>query len=656
MAKQVCDIKSTKGIAAADSREQTRSWTEKQVELRKENKNLNYDFSRSHLNFEIVDGVIKDVDKHELLDDSIRSNLKRRGIPHPDESESHVRKGQQQPKKMERIVAARMILGGSTERMNEIAFGDQFVDYRQGADNSHIKRTAAFEEWAMDEYNYLENFYGKGSVARFIVHLDESWPHIHATVIPTALIKGKERVSWRTVFGGSLDVSRAKWKNVLDEHYEQVGRKWGLERGDPKDITGAKHKSNREYNKELEEQNRHLEIDNSYLEDSINELSERYKSIEKELGKSAKAMKSLTTMITKRLSERQDALSGLQTVQQQLDLGELSPDQYESIVRETIDKIKCLEDFVQGKMDKLAEVSVKLEEAQTFKEKYSNSNWWKKMSEARSIDRATDEIRLIAERLGLDAKDADLKQLGTIFHDYAAQNAIMQRKREEELNKLLNLEREKGWSEGTNATMKIISVASGRNWAIDKMPSPEKLGEWYKYYYKMYNEVRRYEREHGETIWNKLSAAERIKDEVSSLKRLLPTFDMAVRIIKNKFDYAGHDLSFSMEETEPIWRMLATATTKDQCKDMANNLISMAQADYQGNPIEAWVSDVAECVMAIVDNINPLSAIFGLLPDCGAVGGGGADNNELPRKKDDDEYRRCVFFSIMGRNNGRKRC
>ena len=70
MAKQVCDIKSTKGIAAADSREQTRSWTKKQVELRKENKNLNYDFTRSHLNFEIVDGVIKDVDKHELLDDS----------------------------------------------------------------------------------------------------------------------------------------------------------------------------------------------------------------------------------------------------------------------------------------------------------------------------------------------------------------------------------------------------------------------------------------------------------------------------------------------------------------------------------------------------------------------------------------------------------
>ena len=60
--------------------------------------------------------------------------------------------------------------------------------------------------------------------------------------------------------------------------------------------------------------------------------------------------------------------------------------------------------------------------------------------------------------------------------------------------------------------------------------------------------------------------------------------------------------------------------------------------------------------MAIVDKINPLSEIFGLVPDCVAGGGGGADNNELPRKKDDDENRRCVFFSIMGRNNGRKRC
>lgn len=81
----------------------------------------------------------------------------------------------------------------------------------------------------------------------------------------------------------------------------------------------------------------------------------------------------------------------------------------------------------------------------------------------------------------------------------------------------------------------------------------EKQVAWYKYYYNMYNEIRRYEREHGETIWNKLSAADRVKDEVSSLKRLLPTFDMAIRILKNKFDYAGHDLSFSMEEVEPIW-------------------------------------------------------------------------------------------------------
>lgn len=414
MAKQVCDIKSTKGIAAADSKEQTRDWSRKQMELRMANKNLNYDFTRTRLNFEVVDGEIKEVDKRKTLDESIRENLKRRGIPHPEDSKSHVKKGAKEPEKMVRNIAARMILGGSTERMNEIAFGDQKVDFTKGAENPNVTRSEDIEKWAKDEYAYLENMYGKGSVARFIVHLDESWVHAHATVIPTAMIKGKERVSWRQVFGGSLDVSRPKWKKILDEHYEQVGMNWRLDRGDPVLITGAKNRSTRDYNKDLMKENARLVQKNATLTTDVanlesekknisqdkNELQQQYNNLKqqysqlsdehaelvkqtndvrenltiitssaeqlnREMGKNIKAMKSLASMIENKMTERAGAIQNLHTAQTQRDSGIISAEQYEAVVAETNAKIDEFDKFIKGKTDRLTDVGIQLAEKQT---------------------------------------------------------------------------------------------------------------------------------------------------------------------------------------------------------------------------------------------------------------------------------------------------
>ena len=415
------DIKSTQGVAAADSKEQTRSWSPKQMQLRMDNQNLNYDFTRSHLNFEIVDGEVKEVDKKSLLDDCIRDNLKRRGIPHPDEAKSHVKKGQPEPEKMKRNVAARMILGGTTERMNEIAFGSQNVNFEKGSDNSHITRSKDIERWAKDEYAYLERTYGKGSVARFIVHLDESWVHAHATVIPTAIIKKKERVSWRTVFGGSLDVSRPKWKKLLDEHYEQVGKQWGLDRGDPVEITHAKHRSTRDYNKELNKENARLVQENANLTTDVANLtteketlsqekadlqkqynvlqdqhtqlsgkhtelvaehasliektdearknlaaiSSRAEQLTMEMGKNMKAMKSLTSMIENKMMERGEAIEDLRMAQAQRDSGKISAEQYDATVAETNAKVDAFDAFIKGKTESLTVIGTQLMEKQT---------------------------------------------------------------------------------------------------------------------------------------------------------------------------------------------------------------------------------------------------------------------------------------------------
>jgi hypothetical protein len=46
------------------------------------------------------------------------------------------------------------------------------VDYKRGADNSHVTRNVAIEQWAVDMYNFMSRKYGEQNIAAFIVHLD----------------------------------------------------------------------------------------------------------------------------------------------------------------------------------------------------------------------------------------------------------------------------------------------------------------------------------------------------------------------------------------------------------------------------------------------------------------------------------------------------
>ena len=65
MAKQVIDIRASKGMTVAQSNEHQRRWTDKGWESA--TRMGNYDPSREHLNFEVVKGEIKPVDKTKTI-------------------------------------------------------------------------------------------------------------------------------------------------------------------------------------------------------------------------------------------------------------------------------------------------------------------------------------------------------------------------------------------------------------------------------------------------------------------------------------------------------------------------------------------------------------------------------------------------------------
>lgn len=149
-AKQVIDIRVSKGITAAQSIEHQRGWSEKGW------KNAlgkgNYDRTREHLNFEIVrGGRIQPIDKRTGIPERMAETLRRRGIKDPNE-------GLAEPKFR---TVVNFIFGGSRERMNELAFGKQEVDFQKGADNSSVGREKAIEQWAKDVYAFVSGRYGE---------------------------------------------------------------------------------------------------------------------------------------------------------------------------------------------------------------------------------------------------------------------------------------------------------------------------------------------------------------------------------------------------------------------------------------------------------------------------------------------------------------
>ena len=133
-AKQVLDVQVSKGITAAQGNEHLRNRS-KEAEKYAMSKG-NYDPTRKHLNFEIASGgKIRPIDTSRNIPERMADILGRRGIKDPNE-------GLIEPKYR---TVVNIIFGGSRERMHELAFGTQKVDFEKGADNTSIKRKSAID-------------------------------------------------------------------------------------------------------------------------------------------------------------------------------------------------------------------------------------------------------------------------------------------------------------------------------------------------------------------------------------------------------------------------------------------------------------------------------------------------------------------------------
>ena len=154
-------------------------------------------------------------------------------------------------------------------------------------DMMQIEKNGRLDEWCQDNIDWLHKTYGDDNVVSVVLHMDESTPHLHATVIPIVQTerkrKKKEEEVKRTYRKKSPaprlcadDVmSRTRLKSYQNT-YAAAMQKYGLQRGI--DGSEAQHISTHEYY-------RSLMLQSKSLQEDVDELLKLKEQEEKELAK-----------------------------------------------------------------------------------------------------------------------------------------------------------------------------------------------------------------------------------------------------------------------------------------------------------------------------------------------------------------------------------
>ena len=182
-------------------------------------------------------------------------------------------------------------------------------------DMMQIEKEGRLDEWCQDNIDWLRKTYGADNVVSVVLHMDESTPHLHATVIPIVETerkrKKKEEEVKRTYrkkapaprLSADDVMSRAKLKSYQNT-YAAAMQKYGLQRG----IEGseAQHISTHEYY-------RSLMLQGKSLQEDVDELLKQKEQEEKTLAK-VKAEKKTEELKNTAAKTANVALKGINSI------------------------------------------------------------------------------------------------------------------------------------------------------------------------------------------------------------------------------------------------------------------------------------------------------------------------------------------------------
>ncbi len=262
-----------KSFSAAEGYEpERRGWDEKTYRLKNQDTNNHYDFTRKHLNFEINGkGEIVPLGSNPVpLYERLQKRLDELGFRPYKDKNNPMGNSDNSPN-----CTVGIIVSGEHDVLTRLAFGEQNVDFSLQKSNAHVMLKQGIKDWALDTYHWACDRWGAENIIGFDVHLDETTPHIQIQTIPVAKTKARGRASVKYVHKDdkSKVLSQKEWKKLPEEirndfvrteverrekecvsyarvwgedkyavgrtyyqmhtdYYNEVGHKYGLERGD----------------------------------------------------------------------------------------------------------------------------------------------------------------------------------------------------------------------------------------------------------------------------------------------------------------------------------------------------------------------------------------------------------------------------------------
>ena len=349
-AKNVIDMRPSKGFSPSQGNEHLRRLDDCE---RAQKARWNYDPSREHLNFEVgKGGVVTEVNKFKTINQRIQEYLDSRGIVNPN------KKNIDQGLDPKYRTVVNFILGGNREVMRNLAFGNQKVDWEHGADNSDLKRMPEIESWAKDAYAFMCKKFGEQNIAAFVVHLDEANPHVHCTVLP---LTEKNRFSFKKIFTKGVNTREALveyMESLHTEYAEEVGLKYGMERGDSIKETGAVHRTTEEYRRKLwkdaQEQEEEVRENIKTIEQQNSTITNQrgiIASLSREIKHSAARLKALATMIKNLETHKADLEQEIKKLNRDLAAGKISKEEADRKLSQINAEIKKTEEKIIDKAE-----------------------------------------------------------------------------------------------------------------------------------------------------------------------------------------------------------------------------------------------------------------------------------------------------------------
>ena len=262
-----------KSFSAAEGYEpERRGWDENTYRLKNQDTNNHYDFSRKHLNFEInSQGEIVPLGSNPMpLHERLQKRLNELEFKPYMDKNNPLGISDNSPN-----CTVGIIVSGDHDVLTRLAFGDQDVDFTLQKSNADVVLKQGIKDWALDTYHWACDRWGAENIIGFDVHLDETTPHIQIQTIPVAKTKSrgrasakyvhkddkskvlsnkewkklpeeirsnfvrteaerreKESVSYASVWGKDKYAVGNTYKQMHTDYYNEVGCKYGLERGD----------------------------------------------------------------------------------------------------------------------------------------------------------------------------------------------------------------------------------------------------------------------------------------------------------------------------------------------------------------------------------------------------------------------------------------